>query len=162
MVIQMLNSRKLFHQEASWVVWGLRMAKGTGSSGIKKSLNDLWEKHRDRHLPILSTTVTVGGLLVLTAIFHLAMLSDSSDWEEYTPLAWIILASGAMILFLVTGKFIEYIEQYNLLSEVLKTSSNSEVKRMRSDAESAAKMLGSRHQERLDSHLINLGLKKSR
>ena len=141
---------------------GISMAKGADSAGIRKSLNELWEKHRDRHLPILSTVVTTGGLLVLTAVFYLAMLSDRSGWEGYVPLAWILLACGAVILLLVTGKFIEYIEQYNLLSDVLRTSSNSEVKRMRSDAENAVKILGSKHKERLDSHLIDLGLKKSR
>jgi len=48
------------------------------------------------------------------------------------------------------------------LNDVLATTARSEVSRRRSEAQEAARLLGTKHMERLNEHLIEVGLKRAK
>ena len=125
-------------------------------------LKKWWKSNQDLHLRILSTVFLSCIAIIISCIIQLAILRGSPAWDDYTTAAWILLISAGLIAIWIGPEFIHYVGQYNLLNDVLQTTARSEVSRHRSEAEEAARLLGSKHVERLNEHLVEVGLKRSK
>jgi fatty-acid desaturase len=134
------------------------MAKKNSSTG---RLTNWWDAKRDKHLRILSTAFASLMLLISICLYQILLLQEG-EWADYTGYSWggLVIASGFAIW--IGPEFFHYIGQRSYLLDVLTIESRSEFEKVRSEAEDAARTLGSPAKEKLNEHLNSLGLKKMR
>ena len=125
-------------------------------------LKSWWKSKQDQHLRILSTVFLSCIAIMISSIIQLVLLRGSGTWDDYTTLSWSLLIIASLVAIWVGPEFVHYAGQYNLLNEVIDTTARSEVSRRRSEAESAATLLGTKHIERLNEHLVEIGLKRAK
>ena len=139
------------------------MAKSkSGKKSFIGTFNEkYWEPHRNRHLKIISTAFFASILMLVYSITYLVIL-EKVDQGNYTTFAWILGVLGLIFGIVIGPSFFFYFGQYNLLKEFLQIDSQSELRRLKSDAEDAARVLGPSYMDKLNEHLVNSGLKKSK
>ncbi len=137
------------------------MAK-RGKEGLRKRAADWWDGKRDSHLAILSTVFAACCVLLVAALAQFLFLQDVEGFADYTGPAWIILVITSLIAIFIGPEFFHYIAQRGILMDALKMDSRSEISKVRAEVESAARLLGSGAEERLNEHFSSLGLKKIR
>jgi len=140
--------------------------RGVGMAGraSKKEgfLKNWWKSKQDAHLRILSTVFLSCIAIIISCIIQLAILRGSPAWDDYTTASWVLLLIAGLVAIWIGPEFIHYVGQFNLLNDVLATTARSEVSRRRSEAQEAARLLGTKHMERLDEHLVEVGLKRAK
>ena len=136
------------------------------SKGAKKSLisrfnEKYWEPQRDKHLKIISTAFFASIMMLVYSITYLVIL-EKIDQGAYTAVAWVLGVLGLIFSILIGPSFFFYFGQYNLLKEFLQIDAQSELRRMRTDAEDAGRILGQSYMDKVNEHLSKSGLKKSK
>ena len=137
------------------------MAK-SGGKGLRKNATDWWAGKRDSHLVILSTIFAACCVLLVAALAQFLFLQDVEGFADYTGPAWVILVIASLVAIFIGPEFFHYVAQRGILMEALALDSRSEIRKVRAEAETAARLLGSGAEERLNQHLSSLGLKKMR
>ena len=135
---------------------------GKGKKGLMAKFSKWWEGKRDKHLAILSTLFAASVGLIVASLAQFLFLQEVEGFEDYTGPAWVILLIGSIVAIVIGPEFFHYIGQRSVLLEAFAIDSRSELGKMRGEAESAARLLGSSAEERLNEHLTSLGLKKMR
>ena len=136
-------------------------SKGTKKGFIGTFNEKYWEPQRNRHLKIISTAFFASILMLVYSITYLVIL-EKVDQGNYTTFAWILGVLGLIFSIAIGPSFFFYFGQYNLLKEFLQIDAQSELRRLKSDAEDAARVLGPSYMDKLNEHLVNSGLKKSK
>ena len=136
------------------------------SKGAKKSLisrfnENYWEPQRDKHLKIISTAFFASILMLVYSITYLVIL-EKIDQGAYTTVAWVLGVLGLIFSIIIGPSFFFYFGQYNLIKEFLEIDAQSELRRMRTDAEDAGRILGQSYMNKVNEHLSKSGLKKSK
>tara|TARA_B100000214_G_scaffold290447_1_gene220163 strand:+ start:99 stop:518 length:420 start_codon:yes stop_codon:yes gene_type:complete len=136
-------------------------SKDAKKSLIAKFNEKYWEPQRDKHLKIISTLFFASILMLLYSITYLVIL-EKIDQGTSTAVAWALGVLGLTFSIIIGPSFFFYFGQYNVLKEFLQVDSQSELRRIRSDAEDAGKVLGPTYMEKVNAHLIKSGLKKGK
>lgn len=84
---------------------------------------------------------------------------ELANWVRNT---WIGLLIGVTLLAFAAPEFFHYQSQCAFLMQILESPSRADVGRQRKEAQEAANLLGEVWSARLDAHLIELGLLRSR
>jgi hypothetical protein len=143
-----------------WELGGVVLAGRVSKKG--GFLKSWWKSKQDMHLRILSTVFLSCIAIMISSLLQLVLLRGSGTWDDYTTLSWVLLILASLVAIWVGPEFVHYVGQFNLLNEVLDTTARSEVSRRRSEAETAAALLGTQHVERLNEHLVEVGLKRAK
>ena len=106
-----------------------------------------WANQSDRHFQIITNVSILSAALLVWGIIFLFVLSGASDpsKENIVTLTWIGMLIGAIGTFYVGPEFFYYLEQKQLLDDILLLDSRAEVLRRRKEGEDAAIMLGSKY-----------------
>ena len=136
-------------------------SKSAGKSLVAKFNEKYWEPQRNRHLKIISTAFFASILMLVYSIVYLVIL-EKVDQGNYTTFAWVLGVLGLIFSIAIGPSYFFYFGQYNILKEFLQIESQSELRRLKSGAEDAARVLGTTYMDKLNEHLVNSGLKKSK
>ena len=126
-------------------------------------LGQFWANQSDRHFQIITNVSILSVALLVWGIVFLFGLSGASDpsQENVVTLTWIGMLIGAIGTFYVGPEFFYYLEQKQLLDDILLLDSRAEVLRRRKEGEDAAIMLGSKYMSSmrglLEMHQIPVG-----
>ena len=116
-----------------------------------------WSFQLVTNVSILSVALLVWGFVFL---FVLSGATDPSK-EDFVALTWLGMIVGAIGTFFVAPEFFYYLEQKQVLDDILLLDSRAEVLRRRKEGEDAAIMLGSKHmglmRGLLEMHKIPVG-----
>ena len=122
-----------------------------------------WANQSNRHFQIITNVSILSAALLVWGIVFLFVLSGANDpsKENMVTLTWIGMFLGAIGTFYVGPEFFYYLEQKQLLDDILSLDSRAEVLRRRKEGEDAAIMLGSKYMQSmrglLEIHQIPVG-----
>ncbi|MFQ3321002.1 MAG: hypothetical protein ACKVHF_00595 [Candidatus Poseidoniales archaeon] len=120
-----------------------------------------WNSQRENHFQIIGM-ITIFSLAVLLWTFSFLFIlggTTDPDRENLVPYYWLGLALSIPILFLSAPEFMFFLNQKQILEDILKLESRSEVLKNRKEAESAADLLGGKYVARLKGLYEELGIK---
>jgi hypothetical protein len=123
-----------------------------------------WKGQRDRHLAILGSTSFIGFSLLMWAVVFFFFLDGAADPElaDWVSNTWFGLLIGVTLLIFAAPEFFHYQAQCSFLLQILDTTSRADIGRQRKEAQEAATLLGSVWTARLEAHLIEVGVTRSR
>ena len=120
-----------------------------------------WNSQRENHFQIIGM-ITIFSLAVLLWTFSFLFIlggTTDPDKENLVPYYWLGLVLSIPILFLSAPEFMFFLNQKQILQDILKLESRSEVLKNRKEAESAADLLGGKYVARLKGLYEELGIK---
>tara|TARA_B100002052_G_scaffold78367_2_gene71322 strand:+ start:4016 stop:4306 length:291 start_codon:yes stop_codon:yes gene_type:complete len=91
---------------------------------------------------------------------QLMFLQDNADFADYTGLAIVLIVIGAIGLAVSAPAFINLNARASTLERIKTIKSTSELRKMKSDGDEAARILGGGHEEAWNAFLQEKGLKK--
>ena len=135
-----------------------RMSKKAKLS-LREKISKKWESIRNHHLTIMTTIFVISlGMMLLTLVFIV-----KGDYNDFSPeknaLAWLTGLAGLIIAIFLWPEFFHLRGKYNFLVEFMSINSPSELRKLLSEAQEAAEILGDRYYSKLQEFLLEKGIK---
>ena len=121
---------------------------------------NLWAKQHGRQLMLSATAFGASAILLIASGYQLLFLQNDAQWGDFTGAAIGMIVLSSLILIIATPEFLNLRGYVNLLDELRKIDSTSELKRRKSEGDEAAKILGAGHAVAWEDFLVEKGLKK--
>ena len=121
---------------------------------------NLWAKQHGRQLMLSATAFGASAILLIASGYQLLFLQSDAQWGDFTGAAIGMVVLSSLILIIATPEFLNLRGYVNLLDELKKIDSTSELKRRKSEGDEAAKILGAGHAIAWEDFLVEKGLKK--
>ena len=121
---------------------------------------ELWAKQHGKQLMLSATAFGASAILLMVSAYQLLFLQGDSEWGEFTGAAIGMIVLSSLMLIIATPEFLNLRGHVNLLEELKKIESTSELKRRKSEGDEAANILGAGHAVAWEDFLVEKGLKK--
>jgi hypothetical protein len=119
-----------------------------------------WANQHGKQLRIAATITFASIFLTSLSGLQLMILQDISGFEDFTSVAIVAIILGIIGLSIGAPAFANLKARANTLSDIMNTSSSSELAKSRADGDECARILGGGHQESWNAFLIEKGLKR--
>lgn len=132
---------------------------------VTKPLGEWWERKRDSHLTILGMLTTLGFALMLWALIFFTTLAPNAqqevnEWSSLTPITWVGVLFGMVLLIFVLPEFFHYLGVRNSLIDMLETDSRAELNSNKGECDEAVKLLAGRWPALLEAKRVELGIRR--
>ena len=119
-----------------------------------------WNNQHGNQLRISGTGTFASSLLTVMSATQLMFLQDNEQFKEYTGTSIILIVIGIIGLAISAPAFLNLNARAKSLHAIMATNSTSELRKLKSNGDEAARILGGGHQKAWTSFLQEKGLKK--